>query len=204
MLGAIAEATERIELRTGVTCPTTRVHPAIVAQAAATAATLLPGRFSLGLGSGEKLNEHILGDRWPPDVEPDASRGRRHDSRAVAGQFERRGAYYTVENARIYSLPQEPVPILVAVAGSSRRTWPRSSATADRHRAGGGDWSASREAGGDKPPYGQLPVCWAASEEEGGPRRIEVAERGGPRRVPDRSCRTRPTSSSWRRSSART
>src|SRR4051794_16890598 len=65
VLGAISQATERLELFTGVTCPTTRIHPAIVAQAAATAAFLLPGRFSLGVGSGENLNEHILGDRWP-------------------------------------------------------------------------------------------------------------------------------------------
>src|SRR3954471_9979769 len=63
VLGAIAEATERLELITGVTCPTTRIHPAIIAQASATAAALLPGRFSLGVGSGEALNEHILGDR---------------------------------------------------------------------------------------------------------------------------------------------
>src|SRR3954452_539884 len=68
-LGGISQRTERLELITGVTCPTQRVHPAIVAQAAATAAQLLPGRFSLGVGTGENLNEHILGDRWPPVVE---------------------------------------------------------------------------------------------------------------------------------------
>lgn len=62
-LGAISQRTERIELMTGVTCPTVRIHPAIVAQAAATAASLLPGRFSLGVGTGENLNEHIVGDR---------------------------------------------------------------------------------------------------------------------------------------------
>ena len=71
VLGGVAEATEQIEVGTGVTCPTTRIHPAIVAQAAATAAAMLPGRFFLGVGSGENLNEHILGDalagdRCPP------------------------------------------------------------------------------------------------------------------------------------------
>src|SRR5215212_1860814 len=66
VLGAIASATERLRVGTGVTCPTMRIHPAIIAQAAATAAQLMPGRFFLGLGSGENLNEHILGDKWPP------------------------------------------------------------------------------------------------------------------------------------------
>src|SRR5919202_3832514 len=65
VIGAIAQVTERLQLGTGVTCPTIRIHPAILAQAAATAAAMMPGRFFLGLGSGEKLNEHILGDRWP-------------------------------------------------------------------------------------------------------------------------------------------
>ncbi|MFN0089179.1 MAG: TIGR03557 family F420-dependent LLM class oxidoreductase [Acidimicrobiales bacterium] len=65
-LGAIAAATQRIEAAVGVTCPTTRIHPAIVAQAAATTSLLFEGRFSLGVGSGEALNEHILGHRWPP------------------------------------------------------------------------------------------------------------------------------------------
>src|SRR5688572_27428734 len=66
VLGGIAEATERLRVGTGVTCPTTRIHPAIIAQAAATAASLMQGRFFLGVGTGENLNEHILGDRWPP------------------------------------------------------------------------------------------------------------------------------------------
>src|SRR5437763_13218884 len=65
VLGAIAHATDRLRIGTGVTCPTIRIHPAIVAQAAATVAGLMPGRFFLGVGSGENLNEHILGDRWP-------------------------------------------------------------------------------------------------------------------------------------------
>lgn len=65
VLGAIAEATETLVVGTGVTCPTVRIHPAIIAQAAATTASLMPDRFFLGLGSGENLNEHILGTRWP-------------------------------------------------------------------------------------------------------------------------------------------
>src|SRR5918998_942743 len=65
VIGGIAQATERLRLRTGVTCPTIRIHPAIVAQAAATSAVMMPGRFFLGVGSGENLNEHILGGYWP-------------------------------------------------------------------------------------------------------------------------------------------
>jgi coenzyme F420-dependent glucose-6-phosphate dehydrogenase len=170
VLGAIAEATERIELATGVTCPTFRIHPAIVAHAAATAASLLEGRFSLGVGSGENLNEHILGDRWPPVRE-------RQERLAEAieiirllwrgGLRSHRGTYYRVENARLYSLPDEPPPILVAVAGERSAdlaaelgdglfgTSPVAE-TIERFRQGGGE---------GKPTYGQLDVCWAESEE---------------------------------------
>ena len=66
VLGGIAVQTERLRIGTGVTCPMIRMHPAIVAQAAATSAAMLPGRFFLGVGTGENLNEHVLGDRWPP------------------------------------------------------------------------------------------------------------------------------------------
>lgn len=121
VLGAIAEATERLQLVTGVTCPTTRIHPAIVAQAAATAALLLPGRFSLGVGTGEDLNEHILGDRWPAVAERQERLGEAIEVIRLlweGGPKSHRGKHYTVENARIYSLPDEFPPILVAVAGT--------------------------------------------------------------------------------------
>jgi len=171
VLGAISQRTERLQLLTGVTCPTFRVHPAIVAHAAATAAALLPGRFSLGVGSGENLNEHVLGERWPPVRERQA---RLEEAIEVirllweGGLKSHRGEYYRVENARIYSLPDEPPPILVAVAGD------RSVDLAAR--AGDGLVGTApkadsverfRENGGEgKPTYGQLHVCWAASEEE--------------------------------------
>ncbi|MBI3950953.1 MAG: LLM class flavin-dependent oxidoreductase [Acidobacteria bacterium] len=74
-IGAVARATKGIRLGTGVTCPTMRIHPAIIAQATATVAAMMPGRFMFGVGSGENLNEHILGDRWPPaDVRQDMLR----------------------------------------------------------------------------------------------------------------------------------
>lgn len=169
-LGAIAARTERIELMTGVTCPTTRIHPAIVAQAAATAASLLPGRFSLGVGTGENLNEHIVGERWPGVVE-------RQDRLEEAIELIRelwegkltshRGRHFTVENARLYSLPERPPPLLVAVAGE------RSVELAASHGDGligtapvAESVRQFRAEGGEgKPTYGQLHVCWAEDEE---------------------------------------
>jgi G6PDH family F420-dependent oxidoreductase len=170
VLGAISQATERLQLITGVTCPTTRIHPAIVAQAAATAASLLPGRFSLGVGSGENLNEHILGDPWPAVAE---RQDRLEEAIAVIRKLwegeltTHRGRHYTVENARLYSLPDEPPPILVAVAGES--------SVELASRAGDGLIGTApvaksverfhEEAGAEKPTYGQLHVCWAADED---------------------------------------
>ena len=170
VLGAISQRTGRIGLITGVTCPTTRIHPAIVAQAAATVAQLLPGRFSLGVGTGENLNEHILGDRWPGVVERQA---RLREAIEVIRELwsgklkSHRGEHFTVENARLYSLPDEPPPLLVAVAGES--------SVELAARAGDGLIGTApiadsveqfRSEGGEgKPTYGQLHVCWAEDEE---------------------------------------
>src|SRR5436190_20657064 len=68
VIGGIAAATQKLRLGTGVTCPTMRIHPAIIAQAAATAAAMMPGRFFLGVGTGENLNEHVVGEKWPPSI----------------------------------------------------------------------------------------------------------------------------------------
>jgi len=169
-LGAISQRTERLELITGVTCPTTRVHPAIVAQAAATAAQLLPGRFSLGVGTGENLNEHIVGERWPGVVERQV---RLKEAIEVIGELwsgklkSHRGEHFTVENARIYSLPEELPPLLVAVAGKSSVELAASAGdgligvapvaeSVEQFRAEGGE---------GKPTYGQLHVCWAEDED---------------------------------------
>jgi len=169
VIGGLAEATERIEVTTGVTCPTTRIHPAIVAQAAATAAVMLPGRFSLGVGSGENLNEHILGDPWP---ETAVRQERLEEAIEVVRKLWRgglqshRGRHYTVQNARLYTLPEERPPILVAGAG------PKATALAGRVGDGFFGLVPDREvvqvfedAGGEgKPSYGQVHVCWAADE----------------------------------------
>src|SRR5256714_6294881 len=121
VIGAIAQATEHLRLGTGVTCPTIRIHPAIVAQAAATSASLMPGRFFLGVGSGENLNEHILGDRWPPtDVRLEMLEEAVHVIRELwKGEVtNHHGAHYTVENARIYTLPDQLPPTHLAAAGT--------------------------------------------------------------------------------------
>src|SRR5204863_8064978 len=116
----IAQVTERLQVGTGVTCPLIRIHPAIVAQAAATVSAAMPGRFFLGVGSGENLNEHITGERWPAvderlDMLEEAIAVMRTLWRG--GQQTHRGRCYTVEQARIYTLPDQPPPIMVAAAG---------------------------------------------------------------------------------------
>jgi len=120
MIGAIAQATEGMPLTTAVTCPTMRIHPAIVAQAAATSAILLNGNFCLGVGSGEALNEHILGDRWP---EADERLEMLEEAVRVirllwdGGVKRHRGRHYRVEHCRVYDLPEQPPPIIVSGFG---------------------------------------------------------------------------------------
>ena len=162
VLGAVAQATERIELATIVTCPIIRYHPAVVAQIAATVAILSDERFTLGLGAGERLNEHVVGRGWPPVVV-------RHEMvREVIGVIEElwkggyvshRGEHFVVEDARIFDLPERPIQTYVAaggrraarlaaeVAGGVCATEPREDIVAAFHEAGGsrgatwGQWS---------------------------------------------------------------
>jgi G6PDH family F420-dependent oxidoreductase len=166
VIGAIAQATTTMKLTTAVTCPTVRVHPAIVAQAAATSAVLLKGRFALGLGSGEALNEHILGARWP-----EAEERLEMLEEAVevirtlwqGGMQSHRGRHYRVENARIYDLPEQLPPILVSGFG------PKSTRLAARIGDGyctvtpdGPAVERFRSHGGaGKLVAGGLKVCWA-------------------------------------------
>ncbi|MFN2629028.1 MAG: TIGR03557 family F420-dependent LLM class oxidoreductase [Gaiellaceae bacterium] len=119
VIGGIAQVTERFRLGTGVTCPIIRIHPAIVAQAAATCACMMPGRFFLGVGTGENLNEHVLGDRWPL---PDERLELLEEAVAVirllfqGGEQTHRGTHYTVDHARLYTVPDEPPEIYVAAS----------------------------------------------------------------------------------------
>jgi coenzyme F420-dependent glucose-6-phosphate dehydrogenase len=171
VIGAIAHATKQIRLGTGVTCPTIRIHPAIIAHAAATSAAMMPGRFFLGVGTGENLNEHILGDRWPPHgVRLEMLEEAIEVMRLLwkGGSQTHHGEYYTVENARLYTLPDEPPPIMVAAGG------PKAAEAAGRLGDGMIGTSpdaevvrAFRSAGGSgRPRYGQITVCWARSEAE--------------------------------------
>jgi G6PDH family F420-dependent oxidoreductase len=117
VIGALAQATTRMKVTTAVTCPTVRIHPAVIAQAAATSAVLLDGRFALGVGSGEALNEHILGDRWPQaDERLEMLEEAVEVIRTLwqGGMQSHRGRHYHVENARIYDLPEHTPPILVS------------------------------------------------------------------------------------------
>jgi len=120
-IGAIAQATgAEMKVTTAVTCPTIRIHPAVIAQAAATCAVLQNGNFCLGLGSGEALNEHILGDRWP---EADERLEMLEEAVEVirklwsGGVQDHRGRHYRVAHARVYDLPDEPPPIIISGFG---------------------------------------------------------------------------------------
>jgi G6PDH family F420-dependent oxidoreductase len=169
VIGAIA-ATTPLAVTTAVTCPTVRLHPAIVAQAAATSALLLDGRFELGVGSGEYLNEHIFGDHWPiTDVRLDMLEEAVEVMRALwtGEEIVHRGRHYTVENARLYSLPARPPPVLVSgfgpkatdlaarIADGYVSTKP-DEGLVDRYRSHGGRGTAS--AG--------IKVCWGPDADE--------------------------------------
>ena len=169
VIGGIAEATTRLRLGTGVTCPLMRTHPAIIAHAAASATAMMPGRFFLGLGTGENLNEHILGKHWPePDVRLEMLEEAVGLIRLLWGgeTVSHRGRYYTVENARIYSRPPEPPPVMIA--GSGRKSSALAGKIGDGYIGTKPDQEAVQlfeNAGGrGKPRYGQITVCWAADE----------------------------------------
>lgn len=170
VLGAVAQATERIELMTYVTCPIMRYHPAVVAQKAATMQLLSQGRFTLGLGAGENLNEHVIGQGWP-------AANVRHEMLGEALQIIRMlfeggyvnfaGEHYRVDSAKLWDLPGMQVPIAVAVSGEQSigefapladamiavqpeehltKAWRK--ATSDEHRI-----------------IGQIPICYDKSED---------------------------------------
>ena len=164
VLGAISQVTHRLKVGVGVTCPTVRIHPAIHAHAAATAACLLEDRFTWGVGSGEALNEHVLGDRWPPaDVRLEMLEEAIEIIRALwtGESVTHRGRHYTVEDARIFDLPDRLPPIVVSAFGDQ--------ALALAARVGDGLWITGLEAetiekyraeGGRGPIWSQLSLSW--------------------------------------------
>jgi coenzyme F420-dependent glucose-6-phosphate dehydrogenase len=165
VLGGIAATTERIGVGVGVTCPILRIHPAILAHATATTACLLGERFVWGVGTGEALNEHVLGARWPaPDVRLEMLEEAVGVIRRLwTGEtVDHRGRYFEVENARLFDPPPTAVPIVVSGFGPS--------AVHLAARIGDGYWGHSPDkqplehyaaAGGTGPRYAQLNVCWA-------------------------------------------
>jgi G6PDH family F420-dependent oxidoreductase len=174
VLGAVAQATERVELATYVTCPTLRYHPAVVAQKAATMQILADGRFILGLGTGENLNEHVIGEGWPPiDQRQDMLEEAIHIIRELhTGQLVTwEGRYFRVDSARIWDLPEGGVPIGVAVSGakSVTRFAPLGDHLITTEPKGNlmSGWAAARgTSGGTFRSIGQIPICWGPDREE--------------------------------------
>ena len=166
VLGAVTQVTDRVELMTYVTCPTLRYHPAVVAQKAATVDLLSDGRFTLGLGAGENLNEHVVGRGWPPA-------NVRHEMLEEAVQIIRSlldggyvdfvGRHFRVDSAKVWDVPQQPVPIAVAVSG--RQSVDTFAPLADHLIAVEPKvelvqmWDAASPQPHPR-KIGQLPVCW--------------------------------------------
>jgi G6PDH family F420-dependent oxidoreductase len=170
LLGAVAHATERVELMTYVTCPTMRYHPAVVAQKAATLQILADGRFTLGLGSGERLNEHAVGEAWPgADMRQDMLVEAIEVIRKLheGGLVTHRGEFFDVDTARVWDLPEQGVPIATAVSGEEGIE--RFASLADHLIAVEPDaslietWNSvdgSPRIGERARAVGQLPICW--------------------------------------------
>jgi G6PDH family F420-dependent oxidoreductase len=203
VLGAIAASTESIDVAVGVTCPIMRIHPAVLAQATATTARLLDGRFTWGVGTGEALNEHILGDRWPPAP-------KRLEMLQEAVEIVRRlwegdsvsheGRHFVVENARVYDPPRHAPPVIVSAFGLQ--------AAAVAARCGDGLWVSGpdedvicrwRDEGGSGPVYNQLTVCWAEDRDDA----IELAHRTWPNSaVPGQLSQDLPTPTHFEQASS--
>jgi G6PDH family F420-dependent oxidoreductase len=170
VIGAVSQVCS-LPVTTAVTCPTVRINPAIIAQAAATSALLLEGGFRLGVGSGEALNEHILADRWPEaDVRLEMLAEAVEVIRALwtTDRVDHHGRHYDIEDARLYSRPEQPPPVYVSGFG------PKAIELAARIGDGfvttkpsAQDISAHRDAGGTGPVEAGVKMCWAPTHEDG-------------------------------------
>lgn len=173
LLGAVAQATSRVDLATYVTCPTMRYHPAVVAQSAATLQLLSEGRFILGLGAGENLNEHVVGEGWPS---VDARQDMLEEAVTIIRELHSgelvtwEGSYFRVDSARIWDMPDEGVPIGIAVSGekSISRFAPLSdhfiSTEPDAELVQG--WHAAKnDDTGNARVIGQIPICWGPDKD---------------------------------------
>jgi coenzyme F420-dependent glucose-6-phosphate dehydrogenase len=183
VLGGIAATTERLEVGVGVTCPIIRIHPAIIAHATATTARLFDGRFVFGIGTGEALNEHVTGARWP---RPDVRREMLQEAVEIIRRLwtgetvDHRGRYYEVENAKLFDPPDQPPPVVVSGFGER--------AVKLAAEIGDGFWGHSPEAeivqqyeraGGTGPRYAQVNLCWAQDEAAARKTVYEIWPNGG-------------------------
>ena len=170
MIGAISQVCD-LPVTTAVTCPTTRIHPAVIAQAAATSSVLLDGRFTLGLGTGEALNEHVLGDRWPhAELRLEQLEEAVQVIRALwtGDVISHEGQHYSVDTARLYTLPEDPPQIFMSAFG------PKAVEVAGRIADGfittqpdGEGLEAFRKAnGGSAPGQVGFKVAWAPTRDE--------------------------------------
>jgi G6PDH family F420-dependent oxidoreductase len=170
VLGAVAEATEQLGLMTAVTCPVMRYHPAIIAQAAATMGLLTDGRFTLGLGAGERLNEHVVGAGWPGVVERHERLSEALDiiQGLLAGKLTTyRGQHFQLDHARLFDRPKRKPPVVMAAGG------PQAGKLAGKKADGLMVTEAEKElikaftgAGGKGPRYAEVAMCAAADEEQ--------------------------------------
>ena len=171
VLGGIAQGTEQIRVGTAVTCPIMRIHPVLVAQAAATVADMMPGRFFLGLGTGEYLNEHIFGDVWPRyDTRKEMLVEAIHIMRELwkGEDYSYDGAHFTVREARLYTLPDELPPIYVAASGPESAEMAAELSDGLISTSSGDEVvkAFKKHGGSDKPRYGSVKVCWAKTQAE--------------------------------------
>jgi G6PDH family F420-dependent oxidoreductase len=168
VIGAIAQATSRIRIGTAVTCPLIRMHPAIVAHAAATAQVLMDGRFFLGVGTGENLNEHVLGDRWPRADERLEMLEEAVEiiRRLFRGEYETyRGKHYTVEQLKLYDAPKEPPPIVMGAKAENAAKVAAQIADGTINTSPDADVvKIYKEAGGRGPIYGKVTGAFAPSD----------------------------------------
>jgi G6PDH family F420-dependent oxidoreductase len=171
VLGAIARATKTVQITTGLTCPIIRYHPAIIAQAAATVSLLSEGRFSLAIGAGERLNEHVTGARWPSTPE-------RHSMLSEAIDIFRllwsgklhshKGEHFEIGHARLYDPPEAPIPVIVGVSGESSVKLAADKAegimaTEPKKSLTDGFRQQSKKSG---PCYSEVALAWGPSEAE--------------------------------------
>ena len=172
VLGGIAAVTEELEVGTAVTCPTVRMHPAIVAQAAATAAAMFEGRFFLGVGTGEWLNEHVTGARWP---RPDERRAMLGEAVDVIRQLwsgdlvDHAGPYYRVDGARLYSTSASPPPIMVAAGGPAAAQLAADIGDGMIGTSPKEELVSTFREGADAAAraYAEIGVCWSSDPDEG-------------------------------------